>query len=63
MTAASAYVIIEIIRQKRWKAFVLGLILGIVTLLPFMAVQNAWFAGHPGLLEKLFSGNYRIPGR
>lgn len=63
MTSASAYVAVEIIREKRWRAFVLGLLVGVGTLLPFTAVQNAWFARHPGLLESLFSGNIGPSGQ
>jgi hypothetical protein len=50
--------VFELIRQKKWKGMAIGLLLGIGILLPFMRIQNAWFADHPGLMEKLFSGAY-----
>jgi hypothetical protein len=58
MTTASIYVIVTTIRQKQWKALLIGSLLGIGTLIPFMAFQNAWFEKHPGLLEQLFKGSY-----
>jgi hypothetical protein len=58
MTASSVYAVVETIRQRQWKALLIGVALGIVTLVPFMMIQNAWFAKHPGLLEQLFKGTY-----
>ena len=58
MTLASAWTVFEMVRQKKWRGMAVGAALGIATLLPFMMLQNSWFADHPGLLEKLFSGVY-----
>jgi hypothetical protein len=58
MTLSSVWTVFELIRQKKWKGMAIGLLLGIGILLPFMRIQNAWFADHPGLMEKLFSGAY-----
>lgn len=63
MTVASVYAIIETVRQKMWSAILVGSLLGIGTLLPFMAIQNGWFARHPGLLQRLFNGTYPPRGR
>jgi hypothetical protein len=61
MTAASFYCAAESVRHRRWRSLALGALAGAATLLPFMAVQNAWFAQRPGLLESLFAGHYAGP--
>lgn len=57
MTLAVIYVAMEVVRHRRWRALGLGLGLGLAILVPTMIVQGMWFGAHPGLLEKLFSGN------
>ncbi len=57
MTLAVIYTLVDIIRHRRWKALILGAVLGLTILIPLMALQGAWFNAHPGMLESLFSGN------
>jgi len=57
MTLAVIYILVDIIRHRRWKALILGAVLGLAILIPLMVVQGAWFEAHPEMLEALFSGN------
>jgi hypothetical protein len=56
MTTAAVYVLVDVIRNKRWRALSLGAVIGVGLLVPFMFVQGAWLASHPELMEALFSG-------
>ena len=58
MTVAVLYTLIEVIRNRRWKSLGLGVLLGFAFLIPYMIAQEHWFAARPGVLEKLFSGDY-----
>lgn len=58
MTLAVIYVMVDIVRHKRWKRLVLGLALGAAILIPFMIVQDMWLNAHPDLVEMLFSGDW-----
>jgi len=61
MTLAVIYILVDVIRNRRWRTLVWGLVLGCAILVPLMVVQNAWFEAHPEMLEALFSGNL-LPG-
>jgi hypothetical protein len=63
MTLAVIYVVVDVIRHRRWKALGLGLLLGIVILFPLETVQTMWIVAHPEMAEKLFSGNWMLPGQ
>jgi hypothetical protein len=63
MTLAVIYIVVDVIRNRRWKTLSLGLLLGIVILFPLETVQTMWFIGNPKMAEKLFSGNLMPPGR
>jgi hypothetical protein len=63
MTLAVIYVVVDVIRNRRWKTLGLGLLLGIVILFPLETVQTMWFIGNPEMAEKLFSGNLMPPGQ
>jgi hypothetical protein len=63
MTLAVIYVVVEVIRNRRWKTLGLGLLLGIVILFPLETVQTMWFIANPEMVEKLFSGNLTLPGQ
>ena len=58
MTLAVIYVGLDIVRYRQWRALGLGLALGIALLIALGIAQGMWFDAHPGLLDKLFSGNY-----
>ena len=57
MTLAVVYVVVDVIRNRRWKSLSLGLLLGIVILFPLETIQTMWLVGNPETAEKLFSGN------
>jgi hypothetical protein len=57
MTLAVIYASMEIVRHRQWQALGLGLALGIAILIPLGMAQGVWFDAHPGLLDRLFSGN------
>lgn len=61
MTLGVIYTIAYIVREKNWSVLLKGLMLGIAILIPYMIIQGIWFDAHPGLLEKLFSGNLDMP--
>jgi len=63
MTLAVIYVVVDVIRNRRWKTLSLGLLLGIVILFPLETVQTIWLIGNPEMAEKLFSGNLMPPGQ
>ena len=56
MTAAAVYVIVEIIRHKRWRALWTGALIGVAVLVPFMIIQGLWLTAHPEVTEALFDG-------
>jgi hypothetical protein len=56
MTIAVAYVAAVCLRRGRWTTFGKGLAIGLALLAPYMLAQSAWFAAHPGMLERLFQG-------
>ncbi|MBN1220954.1 MAG: hypothetical protein JXM69_18675 [Anaerolineae bacterium] len=58
MTLAVIYLMVYLVRQRRWKTLLLGLALGLVCLIPLMMIQEAWLNAHPGIVEQLFSGNF-----
>lgn len=58
MTVAVLYTLVEMLRHRRWKSLGLGLLLGFACLIPYLIAQERWFAARPGVLEKLFSGDY-----
>jgi hypothetical protein len=60
MTLAVIYVLVDIIRNKRWRTLVLGLVLGLVIVTALGFAQQAWFTAHPGALEMLFGGTYPV---
>ena len=53
----------RVIRERRWGALAGGIALGLAVLIPLTLLQGAWFKAHPGLLERLFSGDYGPPGQ
>ncbi len=57
MTLAVIYTLVDIFRHRRWKALILGMVIGLAVLILLMVAQGAWFNAHPGMLEALFSGN------
>jgi hypothetical protein len=59
MMLAVIYVAVDIVRHRQWKALGFGVGLGIAILIPLNIVQNMWFDARPGLLDKLFSGNFQ----
>jgi hypothetical protein len=63
MTLAVVYVVVDVIRNRRWKTLGLGLLLGIVILAPLETVQTMWLIGNPKMAEKLFSGNLMPTGQ
>ena len=63
MTLAVIYVMVYIAHGRKWKTLVLGLVLGLAILIPFMAIQVSWFNAHPEMREMLFSGDWAPPGR
>ena len=63
MTLAVIYVMVYIVRSRRWKTLGLGLALGLAILIPFMVVQRSWFNAHPEMLEMLFSGDWAPSGQ
>ena len=63
MTLAVIYVVVDVIRNRRWKTLGLGLLLGIVILFPLETVQTMWIIANPEMAEKLFSGNLMPPGQ
>jgi hypothetical protein len=63
MTAGAIYTLWRVIGERRWQALAGGLALGLVILIPFSLLQGAWFKARPGLLERLFSGDYGPPGQ
>jgi len=63
MTLAVVYVVVDVIRNRRWKSLSLGLLLGIVILFPLETIQTMWLVGNPETAEKLFSGNLMPPGQ
>ena len=63
MTLAVIYVVVDVIRNRRWKTLSLGLLLGIVILFPLETVQTLWLVANPGMADKLFSGNLMPPGQ
>ncbi len=58
MIAASIYVIVDIIRHKRWRALWTGALIGVAVLVPFMIVQGMWLNAHPEITEALFNGTF-----
>jgi len=63
MTLAVFYVIVDVVRNQRWKSLGLGVLLGFSILIPLEIVQGTWFNAHPDLMEKLFSGTLLPPGQ
>ena len=61
MTLAVIYVLVDVARNKRWKALGLGVLLGIAILIPLTVVQTMWINANPEMVEKLFSGNLTLP--
>ncbi len=62
MTLAVIYVLVDVARNKRWKALGLGVLLGIAILIPLTVVQTMWINANPEMVEKLFSGTLMPPG-
>jgi len=56
MTLAVVYVAAVCLRPVRRAAIARGVAVGLALLVPYMLAQSAWFAAHPGLLERLFQG-------
>ncbi len=63
MTLAVVYVVVEVIRNRRWKTLGLGLSLGIAILFPLETVQTKWIIANSEMAQKLFSGNLMPPGQ
>jgi len=63
MTLAVVYVVVDVIRNRRWKTLGLGLLLGIAILFPLETVQTKWIIANPAMAQKLFSGNLMPPGQ
>lgn len=63
MTLAVIYVVVDVVRHRRWKALGLGLLLGIVILFPLETIQTMWLVANPEIAPKLFSGNLMPPGQ
>jgi len=63
MTLAVIYVVVDVIRNRRWKTLSLGLLLGIAILFPLETVQTKWIIANPEMAQKLFSGNLMPPGQ
>lgn len=61
MTLAVIYTIVDVVRNKRWKSALQGLVLAVVLLVPFTFVQENWVQSHRKLVEKLFSGTLTLP--
>ena len=63
MTLAVIYVVVAVVRGRRWRELVLGIALGLAILVPLMTVQTQWCNAHPEALEMLFSGEWELPGQ
>ena len=63
MTLAVVYVVVDVIRNRRWKTLGLGLLLGIAILFLLETVQTKWIIANPAMAQKLFSGNLMPPGQ
>jgi hypothetical protein len=63
MTLAVIYVVVDVIRNRRWKTLGLGLLLGMAILFPLETVQTMYFIAKPEMAQKLFSGNLMPPGQ
>jgi len=61
MTLAVIYVMVYIVRNRKWMTLALGLTLGLAFLSSFMIAQTSWFNAHPEMREMLFSGDWAIP--
>ncbi|MHC1782696.1 MAG: hypothetical protein AB9891_08055 [Anaerolineaceae bacterium] len=61
MTLTVIYTILEVIRNRRWKSSLQGLVLAVVLLVPFTFVQENWVKAHPALVEQLFKGTLTLP--
>jgi hypothetical protein len=61
MTLAVAYVVIDTIRNRRWKIAGLGVALGLAIMVPFMIAQDAWIKTHAAVVEQLFNGTLGLP--
>ena len=61
MTFACIYFLYRVIGEQRWKSLLIGLIIGVIIVAVYSVIQIEWFNNHPGILEKLFSGDLTIP--
>lgn len=60
MTAAVVYTVVDVVCNRRWKSSLAGTALGIVLLVPFTIVQDAWCKAHADVVEKLFLGTLTL---
>jgi len=56
MTSAVLYVAITLVFQKKYKQMILGFIIGIIILIPFMIYQHYWILNNPEIINKFFIG-------
>jgi len=61
MILTGVYVATAVIRLHAWRPLVLGLLLGIVLLVPHAIIANAWGASHPELMQRFLSGDLMRP--
>lgn len=61
MTTAVIYTVVDTVRNLRWKSSLAGVVLGIVLLVPFTIIQDAWCKAHADVVDKLFLGTLTIP--
>jgi hypothetical protein len=60
MTLGVTYTLVDVIRNRRWRALVIGVLVGAAILIPLGLWQVAWFNAHPGLVEDLFQGTLTL---
>lgn len=51
MTAALIYILIATIKNKDFKSLVIGLLIGIIVLIPFMKFQQDYYKSNPKILK------------
>ncbi|MBN1501024.1 MAG: hypothetical protein JW982_12760 [Spirochaetes bacterium] len=57
MTFTVIYTFFTLIKQKKFKSLIAGLLLGLIITIPYSYIQINWFNDRPGFLDQFFQGN------